>query len=315
MAKKPKAKDAAPAEVAEVDVAHAEEKAPEPISYKLSPTEALARLRDLDFAVLSDDDRRSVILEIKGLLAELVAAQESLRHLLEERLWLLQTWDNVVQLRVTSVKQEQPIPPLSMNVTRYFDEKKLEEAALAEKARIEAEQAAEKAEQEAAAKKAEEEAKAKAAEEAAAHADDAESKENQEHTSDTETHHEPHDEAHEEVHEAEHEKAPDETHEAELTASADTEAAPEEHAEHGDDQDLLVSETDADSIEPALALDPNEEGYVKLRLIEATEFDNIRLPPHINIEIKQEHAEELIRNESARPLPADTPLETDSEKK
>ena len=63
-----------------------------------------------------------------------------------------------------------------------------------------------------------------------------------------------------------------------------------------------------------MALDPNEEGYVKLRLIEATEFDNIRLPPHINIEIKQEHAEELVSNKSARPLPADTPLDREPEK-
>jgi hypothetical protein len=244
----------------------------------------------MDFAVLTDDDRRSVILEIKGLLSELMAAQESLRHLLEERLWLLQTWDNVVQLRVASVKQELPIPPLSMNVSRYFDEKKLEEAALAEQARIDAELAAEKAEQEAAAKKAEEEAKAKAAEEAAAHADDPEAKKNQEHTE----HEPPHDEVHEEPHEEHHDEP---------------EAAADEPEAHDDDQEMLVSDVEADSIEPVLALDPNEEGYVKLRLIEATEFDNIRLPPHINIEIKQEHAEELVSNKSARPLPADTPLD------
>ena len=296
MAKKPKVKEAAPAEEAEVDATHAEEKVPELISYKLSPTEALSRLRDMNFAVLTDDDRRSVILEIKGLLAELMAAQESLRHLLEERLWLLQTWDNVVQLRVTSVQQEQPIPPLSMNVTRYFDEKKLEEAALAEQARIDAEIAAAKAEQEAATKKAEEEAKAKAAEEAAAHPEEQEAKENQEHTD----HDAPHEEAHDEVHEE---------------PAAETGAMTEEPAASDDEQEMLVSETAADSIEPAMALDPNEDGYVKLRLIEPTEFDNIRLPPHINIEIKQEHAEELIRNESARPLPADAQLETGPEKK
>ena len=87
MAKKPKAQEAA-AEQAEHEAAPVEEKAPEVISYKLSPSEALSRLRDLDFAILDDDDRRSIILEIKGLLAELLAAQESLRHLLEERLWL-----------------------------------------------------------------------------------------------------------------------------------------------------------------------------------------------------------------------------------
>ena len=290
MAKKAKTKEAAPAEEAVAVQEPVEEKAPELISYKLSPAEALSRLRDMDFAVLTDDDRRSVILEIKGLLSELMAAQESLRHLLEERLWLLQTWDNVVQLRVASVKQELPIPPLSMNVSRYFDEKKLEEAALAEQARIEAELAAEKAEQEAAAKKAEEEAKAKAAEEAAAHADDPEAKENQEHTE----HEPPHDEVHEEPHEERHDEP---------------EAAGDEPKAHDDDQEMLVSDVDADSIEPVLALDPNEEGYVKLRLIEATEFDNIRLPPHINIEIKQEHAEELVSNKSARPLPADTPLD------
>ena len=295
MAKKAKTKEAAPAEEAVAIQEPVEEKAPELISYKLSPAEALSRLRDMDFAVLTDDDRRSVILEIKGLLSELMAAQESLRHLLEERLWLLQTWDNVVQLRVASVKQELPIPPLSMNVSRYFDEKKLEEAALAEQARIEAELAAEKAEQEAAAKKAEEEAKAKAAEEAAAHADDPEAKENQEHTE----HEPPHDEVHEEPHEEHHDEP---------------EAAGDEPEAHDDDQEMLVSDVDADSIEPVLALDPNEEGYVKLRLIEATEFDNIRLPPHINIEIKQEHAEELVSNKSARPLPADTPLDKEPEK-
>ena len=295
MAKKAKTKEAAPAEEAVAVQEPVEEKAPELISYKLSPAEALSRLRDMDFAVLTDDDRRSVILEIKGLLSELMAAQESLRHLLEERLWLLQTWDNVVQLRVASVKQELPIPPLSMNVSRYFDEKKLEEAALAEQARIEAELAAEKAEQEAAAKKAEEEAKAKAAEEAAAHADDPEAKENQEHTE----HEPPHDEVHEEPHEERHDEP---------------EAAGDEPKAHDDDQEMLVSDVDADSIEPVLALDPNEEGYVKLRLIEATEFDNIRLPPHINIEIKQEHAEELVSNKSARPLPADTPLDKEPEK-
>ena len=296
MAKKPKVKDAAPAQEVEPDQAHVEEKAPEPVSYKLSPTEALSRLRDINFALLSDDDRRSIILEIKGLLAELMAAQESLRHLLEERLWLLQTWDNVVQLRVASVKQEQPIPPLSINVTRYFDEKKLEEAALAEQARIDAEIAAEKAEQEAAAKKAEDEAKAKAAEEAAAHIGDEEPKENQEHKTHDTAHEAPHGEAH-------------------AVPANESETVAEEPATHEDNQDMLVSEAEADSIEPVLTLDPNEEGYVKLRLIEATEFDNIRLPAHINIEIKQEHAEELVRNESARPLPADTPLETGSKKK
>ena len=73
---------------------------------------------------------------------------------------------------------------------------------------------------------------------------------------------------------------------------------------------MLVSDTEVESIEPAVNLDPNEEGYVKLRLLETTEFDNIRLPPNINIEIKQEHAEELVRKDSARPLPSDTPLET-----
>jgi hypothetical protein len=290
MAKKAKTKEAAPAEEPVAVHEPVEEKAPEPISYKLSPAESLSRLRDIDFAVLTDDDRRSVILEIKGLLSDLMTAQESLRHLLEERLWLLQTWDNVVQLRVASVKQELPIPPLSMNVSRYFDEKKLEDAALAEQARIDAELAAEKAEQDAAAKKAEEEAKAKAAEEAAAHADDPEAQENQEHTE----HEPPHDEVQEEPHEEQHDEP---------------EAAADEPEAHDDDQEMLVSDVEADSIEPVLALDPNEEGYVKLRLIEATEFDNIRLPPHINIEIKQEHAEELVSNKSARPLPADTPLD------
>jgi hypothetical protein len=287
MAKKAKSKEAAPAEEAVAAQDHVEEKAAEPISYKLTPAEALSRLRDMNFAVLTDDDRRSVILEIKGLLSELMAAQESLRHFLEERLWLLQTWDNVVQLRVASVKQELPIPPLSMNVSRYFDEKKLEEAALAEQARIEAELAAQKAEQEAAAKKAEEEAKAKAAEESAAHADDPEAKENQEHTE------------HDVSHEEHHDEAEDGSHEPEA---------------HDDAQEMLVSDVESESIEPAMALDPNEEGYVKLRLIEATEFDNIRLPPHINIEIKQEHAEELVSNKSARPLPADTPLDKEPEK-
>ena len=299
MAKKAKTKEAAPAEEAVAIQETVEEKAQEPISYKLTPAEALSRLRDMNFAVLTDDDRRSVILEIKGLLSELMAAQESLRHFLEERLWLLQTWDNVVQLRVASVKQEKPIPALSMNVSRYFDEKKLEEAALAEQARIEAELAAAKAEQEAAAKKAEEEAKAKAAEEAAAHADDPEAKENQEHTE----HDAPHDEVHEEPHEEQNEEHYDEP-----------EAVAEAPEAHDDDQEMLVSEEEPESIEPAMALDPNEEGYVKLRLIEATEFDNIRLPPHINIEIKQEHAEELVSNKSARPLPADTPLDREPEK-
>jgi len=286
MAKKTKAKEAAVEEhVAEQP--HVEEKAPEPVSYKLTPTEALSRLKDMDFAVLTDDDRRSVILEIKGLLSELMAAQESLRHFLQERLWLLQTWDNVVQLRVETVKKELPIPPLSIHVPRYFDEKKLEEAALAEQARIEAELAAQKAEQEAAAKKAEDEAKAKAAEEAAAHADDPEAKENQEHTEHGASHEEHHDEAEDVSH---------------------------EHEAHDDAQEMLVSDVETESIEPTMALDPNEEGYVKLRLLEETKFDNLRLPPHINIEIKQEHAEELVSNKSARPLPADTPLVTESDK-
>jgi len=295
MAKKAKTKEAAPAEEAVVVHEPVEEKAPEPISYKLSLTESLSRLRDLNFENLTDDDRRSVVLEIKGLLTELLSAQENLRHFLEERLWLLQTWDNVVQLRVASLQHESSIPPLSINVARFFDEKKLEEAALAEQARIEAELAAEKAEQEAAAKKAEDEAKAKAAEEAAAHADDPESKENQEHTE----HGTFHDEIHEESHEEHHDNH---------------EAVVDEPEAHDDDQEMLVSENATESIEPSMALDPNEEGYVKLRLIEATEFDNIRLPPHINIEIKQEHAEELVSNKSARPLPADTPLHEENEK-
>jgi hypothetical protein len=309
MAKKPKAKEAA-AEQAEHEAAPVEENAPEVISYKLSPTEALSRLRDMDFAVLNDDDRRSIILEIKGLLAELVAAQESLRHLLEERLWLLQTWDNVTQLRVASVKAEAPLPPLSMNVTRYFDEKKLEAVALAEKARIEAEEAAAKAAKEEAEKKAAEEAKAKAAAEAEAAAANPESKENQEHTA-------PHAEPHAEPEVApEPDPAPEsETSEEAIAAHPSEETAPaEDMITHADDQEMLVSDTATESIEPALALDPNEEGYVKLRLIEATEFDNIRLPPNINIEIKHEHAEELVRKDSARPLPADTPLGTEPDK-
>jgi hypothetical protein len=292
MAKKPKAKEAPPEEpVAEQP--HIEEKAPEPISYKLSPTEALSRLKDMDFTVLTDDDRRSVILEIKGLLSELMAAQESLRHFLEERLWLLQTWDNVVQLRVESVKKELSIPPISIHVPRYFDEKKLEEAALAEQARIEAELAAEKAEKEAAEKKAAEEAKAKAAEE------HAESKENQDHTD------------HDEPHDGDKSDLADEMHEENII---DAETMAQETLARDDDQEMLVSESEDESIEPLLALDPNEEGYVKLRLLEETKFDNIRLPPHINIEIKQEHAEELVSNKSARPLPADTPLVIDTDK-
>ena len=300
MAKKAKAKEAPAVQEPEHDPAQAEEKAPEVVSYKLSPSEALSRLRDLDFALLSDDDRRSVILEIKGLLAELMAAQESLRHFLEERLWLLQTWDNVVQLRVTSVRQEQAIPPLSMNVSRYFDEKKLEDAALAEKARIEAEEAAEKAAQEAAAKKAEEEAKAKAAEAA-------QSAEHQEIHED--------DQSHSSDHEVPEPHPAEATIEPEINEETKSEAPAAELITDAEDQEMLVSDSPAETTEPALALDPNEEGYVKLRLVEPTEFDNIRLPPHINIEIKQEHAEELVRKESARPLPADTPLTESSDKK
>ncbi len=305
MAKKPKAKEA-PVEQAEHEQAPVEEKAAEVISYKLSPQEAMSRLRDMDFALIDDDDRRSIILEIKGLLAELVAAQESLRHILEERLWLLQTWDNVTQLRVASVKAEAHIPPLSMNVARYFDEKKLEEAALAEKARIEAEEEAAKAAKEEADKKAAEEAKAKAAEEAQAAAEHKENHEPLEHHTENQAEPETHS-----LSEALPEALPEENvQETELLSPEEPISAPkDEWVTDAGDQEILISDTQNESIEPALNLDPNEEGYVKLRLIEHTEFDNIRLPPNINIEIKKEHAEELVRKDSARPLPADTPLE------
>ena len=49
MAKKAKTKEAAPAEEPVAVHEPVEEKAPEPISYKLSPAESLSRLRDMDF--------------------------------------------------------------------------------------------------------------------------------------------------------------------------------------------------------------------------------------------------------------------------
>ena len=290
MASKPKAK-AAPAPAAEPEVV-AEVAAPE-ISYKLSLPDSLAMLRDIDISHLTDDDRRAAILEIKALLDALQAADKPHDDHLEQRLWLLQTWDNVIRLRLDDIKHERVLPEYSIKVTRLFDEAKLALAAAEEAARIEAEKAAEEA------ARAEAEAKAKAEAEAAAA-----------------------------LHAEEHgEEAPvdgstqsEEAHPAEEAPVAHTESEePVEEAAHAqpaedevavaDHDDEIIAEGEYEGSEPNLGLEAGEDGFVKLRLLEHTEIANIRLPAHINIEIPLEHAEELVGKDSARPLRKDEEFE------
>ena len=276
VASKPKAK-AAPAPAEEPEVV-AEVAAPE-ISYKLSLHESLSLLKDIDIATLTDDDRRAAILEIKALLDALEAAEKPHDDHLEQRMWLLQTWDNVIRLRLDDVRYERVLPEYSIKVTRLFDEAKLALAAAEEAARIEAEKAAE----EAARLEAEAKAKAEADAAAALHAE--------EHGGDAVAH----DEAH-----AEND---DHVEEPVVASESGDEAVSADH------DDEIIAEGEYEGSEPGLSLEAGEDGFVKLRLLEHTEIANIRLPAHINIEIPLEHAEELVGKDTARPLRPDEEFE------
>lgn len=290
MASKPKAKAAAaPAPEPEVvaEVAASE------ISYKLSLPDSLAMLREVDILHLSDDDRRAAILEIKALLGALEAAEKPHDDHLEHRIWLLQTWDNVTRLRIDDVRQERVLPDYSIKVTRLFDEAKLALAAAEEAARIEAEKAAMEAERAAAEAKAKAEAKAEA--DAAA-----------------------------ELHAAEHGEATPAIEPPNTTPTQPAEAVTTPHEEpktedtieeetavahtvddvvvSSDHDDEIIAEGEYEGSEPSLSLEAGEDGFVKLRLLEDTEISNIRIPAHTNIETTLEHAEELVGNDSARPL-------------
>lgn len=327
MASKPKAK-AAPAPEEEAPAAPAEEAVKE-VSYKLSLPESLVMLRDIDISSLSDDDRRAAILEIKALLEALEAVDHPHDDHQEQRLWLLQTWDNVIKLRLDDVRHERNLPDFSVKVTRLFDEAKLALAAAEEAARIEAEKAAEEAARLEAEAKAKAEADAAAAlaaehgEETAAstdetHADhhDEEHDETQENPEDDHDgdHHdevsaEAHDDEHheEEAHDDHAAQQPEETAEIQAeTGSVDLEPA---EAHESNDGEGTVSEGDYQGSEPNLSLEAGDDGFVKLRLLEHTEIANIRLPAHINIEIPLEHAEELVNKDTARPLRADEEFE------
>lgn len=290
MASKPKAK-AAPAPAEEPDVV-AEVAVPE-ISYKLSLHESLSLLKDVDIMNLSDDDRRAAILEIKALLEALESTDKPHDDHLEQRLWLLQTWDNVIRLRLDDVRHERVLPEYSIKVTRLFDEAKLALAAAEEAARIEAEKAAE----EAARLEAEAKAKAEADAAAALHAEE----------------------------HGDEEPVPQETHTEEAHASEEEPAVEAEHDEHTeevavasgiedevvatDHDDEIIAEGEYEGSEPNIGLEAGEDGFVKLRLLEHTEIGNIRLPAHINIEIPLDHAEELVSKDTARPLRADEEFE------
>jgi hypothetical protein len=290
VASKPKAK-AAPAPAAEPEVV-AEVAAPE-ISYKLSLPASLAMLRDIDISHLTDDDRRAAILEIKALLDALEAAEKPHDDHLEQRMWLLQTWDNVIRLRLDDVKHERALPEYSIKVTRLFDEAKLALAAAEEAARIEAEKAAEEAARLEAEAKAKAEAEAAAALHAEEHGEDA--------PADAAAHVK-------ETHPAAEEPAAVVEHEAPAEDAATAQAVEDEVAP-ADHDDEIIAEGEYEGSEPNLGLEVGEDGFVKLRLLEHTEIANIRLPPHINIEIPLEHAEELVNKDSARPLRKDEEFE------
>jgi hypothetical protein len=69
-----------------------------------------------------------------------------------------------------------------------------------------------------------------------------------------------------------------------------------------DHDDEIIAEGEYEGSEPSLSLEAGEDGFVKLRLLEDTEISNIRIPANTNIETTLEHAEELVGNDSARPL-------------
>jgi hypothetical protein len=281
VASKPKAK-AAPAPAEEPEVV-AEVAAPE-ISYKLSLHESLSLLKDIDIATLSDDDRRAAILEIKALLDALEAAEKPHDDHLEQRMWLLQTWDNVIRLRLDDVRHERVLPEYSIKVTRLFDEAKLALAAAEEAARIEAEKAAEEAARLEAEAKVKAEADAAAALHAEEHGGDA--------VADAEAH-------------AEEAHAENDDHEEEPVVASES----GDEAVLADHDDEIIAEGEYEGSEPGLSLEAGEDGFVKLRLLEHTEIANIRLPAHINIEIPLEHAEELVGKDTARPLRPDEEFE------
>ena len=320
MASKPKAKAAA-APAPEPEVV-AEVAAPE-ISYKLSLPDSLAMLREVDILHLSDDDRRAAILEIKALLGALEEAEKPHDDHLEHRIWLLQTWDNVIRLRLDDIRHERVLPEYSIKVTRLFDEAKLALAAAEEAARIEAEKAVEEAARAAAEAKAKAEAEAAAALHAAEHGEDAPVHE-QPHT---EPAHPAADEpaalaepdghvtedAHEDVQHEEQESLQEGLQESlnEGLQGEDATTAQSGEAEvvATDQDDEIIAEGEYEGSEPALSLEAGEDGFVKLRLLEHTEIANIRLPAHINIEIPLEHAEILVNKDSARPLRPDEQFE------
>lgn len=308
VASKPKAKAAA-APAPEPEVV-AEVAAPE-ISYKLSLPDSLAMLREVDILHLSDDDRRAAILEIKALLGALEEAEKPHDDHLEHRIWLLQTWDNVIRLRLDDIRHERVLPEYSIKVTRLFDEAKLALAAAEEAARIEAEKAVEEAARAAAEAKAKAEAEAAAALHAAEHGEDAPVHE-QPHT---EPAHPAADEpaalAEADEHVTEDANEDVQHEEQESLQGEDVTAAQPGEAEvvATDHDDEIIAEGEYEGSEPALSLEAGEDGFVKLRLLEHTEIANIRLPAHINIEIPLEHAEILVNKDSARPLRPDEEFE------
>ena len=249
VASKPKAK-AAPAPVAEPEVV-AEVAAPE-ISYKLSLPDSLAMLRDIDIFHLTDDDRRAAILEIKALLDALEAAEKPHDDHLEQRMWLLQTWDNVIRLRLDDIRHERVLPDYSIKVTRLFDEAKLALAAAEEAARIEAEKAAEEAARIAAEAKAKAEADAAAALHAEEHGEDAPAHEDTHAEADAEVPQETHAEAHaEEAHADGDEPTAHHGHDepTEEGAVAQTGEADAVSADHDDE---IIAEGEYEGSEPAL---------------------------------------------------------------
>ena len=295
MASKPKAK-AAPAPAEEPEVV-AEVTIPEK-SYKLSLPDSLVMLRDIDISSLSDDDRRAAILEIKALLEALEAVEKPHVDHLEQRLWLLQTWDNVIRMRLDDVRHERVLPEYSIEVTRLFDEAKLALAAAEEAARIEAEKAAEEAARAEAEAKAKAEADAEAARHTTEHGD---GQPEEAHTADAEPDVQ---EQHDDTVSAEN-LGSDDAHEEEAAGNQQL----EDEAVAADPGDEIISEGGYEGSEPGLSLEADDDGFVKLRLLEHTEIARIRLPAHINIQIPLDHAEELVGKDAARPLRPDEEFE------
>ena len=86
----------------------------------LTLDEATARLEALDLAGLTEEDRIGAVLEIRARLKEQESQPETPAKALARRVLLLRLWHELVQLRVTDVKNDRKPPFEKVETERLF---------------------------------------------------------------------------------------------------------------------------------------------------------------------------------------------------